>query len=58
MAGSSTTFGAVTPLDVIANCQRHRRKPEEVESSAPGMGTNMIEDALKRYGKPVNKEDQ
>jgi len=51
-------LGAVTPLDVIANCQRTRRKPEEVEASAPDMETNMIEDALKRYGKPANKEDQ
>jgi len=51
-------IGAVTPLDVIANYQRTRRKPEEVESSAPGMETNMIEDALERYGKPVNKGDQ
>ena len=51
-------LGAVTPLDVIANCHRSRRKPEEVEASAPDMKTNMIEDVLERYGKPTNKEDQ
>jgi len=52
-------IGAVTPLDVIANCHRSRRKPEEIEAPAPStMETNMIEDALKRYGKPVNKGDQ
>jgi len=51
-------IGAVTPLDVIANCHRSRRKPEAIEASTPGMETNMIEDALKRYGKPVSKGDQ
>ena len=51
-------IGAVTPLDVIANCHRSRRKPEAIEASTPGMETTMIEDALKRYGKPVSKGDQ
>ncbi len=52
-------LGAVTPLDVIANCHRRRRKPDDAAfEAAPNMETNLIEDALKRYGKPVNKGDQ
>jgi len=56
-------LGAVTPLDVIANCHRRRRKPETVEDATPNMETpnmetNLIEEAFKRYGKPVNKGDQ
>jgi transposase InsO family protein len=52
-------LGAVTPLDLAANSQRRRRKPEAeapVQAPLPGMETNLIEDALERYGKPGNRE--
>jgi transposase InsO family protein len=54
-----TVLGAVTPLDLVANSHRSRRKPEtEVpeESAVPSIGNNLIEDALECYGKPGNRE--
>jgi len=54
-----TVLGAVTPLDLVANSHRKRRKPEAeapVQVPLPGMETNPIEAALERYGKPGNRE--
>lgn len=54
-------LGVVTPLDLVANSHRTRRKPEaEVagQTLLPGMKSNLIEDALERYGKPGNQEVQ
>jgi len=54
-----TVLGAVTPLDLVANSHRSRRKPETEapeKSAVPSIGNNMIEDALERYGKPGNRE--
>jgi putative transposase len=50
-------LGSVTPLDLVANSHRSRRKPDAIaEAALPGMETNLIEDALERYGKPVSRE--
>jgi len=52
----------VVPLDVKANCQRKRRKPEEVSEdqaleNAPmqdsSMQNNLVEMALEQYTNPL-----
>ncbi len=44
------------PLDVQANCQRKRRKPEAVEMvEDKPMETNMVEMALEQYNAPIRE---
>jgi len=45
----------VVHLDVKANCQRQRRKPEAVETDEdkPIMETNRVEMALAQYNLPI-----
>ncbi len=46
----------VIPLDVKANCQRKRRKPEIVETGEDKpMETNLVEMALAQYNNPIKE---
>ena len=46
----------VIPLDVQANCQRKRRKPEVVETGEDKpMETNLVEMALAQYNHPIKE---
>jgi transposase InsO family protein len=49
--GKGETLGEATPLDVLANVQRHRRKPDTpVEGrQAPSQGPNLVEMAYRQY---------
>lgn len=59
--GAGVSLGEATPLDMLANIHRTRRKPEPVVELAPmRSGPNLVELAHAKYhglGVPAKKED-